>query len=507
MDAQLRTALLDVLRDWGRELEREIGTEGVFVFGSIVYKDGAQFNVATSDIDLVAVFPSNAVRTALLRVKWLENLRERKASLESKLAAILPRDKPGAPIVSLVPATTLELNANVHKDGARGFFSRNRFLGVLDGKLHGGLRYGDQLFLSDDLLMECLRFAQKKRNEFVAVSADGTGGLPSFGIGSDPAPKDVMRCAAMAAALNDDIEEPGVEFDTQKGLDLLSDELYALRSDNLYSNLQVAMSVRRGARGEPKPLSPSDLLRLAELIPDRALKTFEARQQKLPYLGDVHSTIEFSDRFRQAFPGVRKIQWFDQFADFKHRMNILLHEPLIYEDATPIWWFGDGNLPIQKFAEIEPDLFLMNIEELKITRVAAVPGKTYYQNFVYVECGPLEPTGLYKNSKEAAAEATVKGGFFAEEYGLLDTGGMITRAEYDDGAATIAGKPVDVIGRCQLRARYLTPYSFVIAAAQSPINNGSFDNRLRQHLRRILADENRIEDLAADVLKLPKRGW
>jgi hypothetical protein len=57
----------------------------------------------------------------------------------------------------------------------------------------------------------------------------------------------------------------------------------------------------------------------------------------------------------------------------------------------------------------------------------------------------------------------------------------------------------------ELRVRYTTPYNFVLAANGSPINNNSFDRRLRDILNAILLNGASIDVLSEEVLKLPKR--
>ena len=37
-----------------------------------------------------------------------------------------------------------------------------------------------------------------------------------------------------------------------------------------------------------------------------------------------------------------------------------------------MWWWRDGNLPIEQFNSLGDGLFLMNVEELSIRRVAAI---------------------------------------------------------------------------------------------------------------------------------------
>jgi hypothetical protein len=81
----------------------------------------------------------------------------------------------------------------------------------------------------------------------------------------------------------------------------------------------------------------------------------------------------------------------------------------------------------------------------------------------------------------------------------------VTRAEYDDGAAIIEGRPVDIRGRADLRARYVSPYNFLIAPFMSPINNKDFDYVLQSYLNRLLQGEDVFDQMRSDILRLPKR--
>ena len=58
MDTNLREVLLEVLKAWAAQVIGRIGSDGVLVFGSLVYRGREQFNAASSDVDLVLLFPS-----------------------------------------------------------------------------------------------------------------------------------------------------------------------------------------------------------------------------------------------------------------------------------------------------------------------------------------------------------------------------------------------------------------------------------------------------------------
>jgi predicted nucleotidyltransferase len=196
------------LASWATVVAKDIDTSGVYLFGSLIYRGGAQFG-SSSDVDLVVCFPSKAMDD-LTRRNWVEKLLGHKVRLEAELATILTSADPNKPLCSLVVLTPLDVEADIHKDGARGFFKENSFLNLLDDKEVKGLPSAGSREIKDRLAIEGLRFAQKKRNEFLAINAKGVGGLAPYQ-GDDPAPKDVMRNAAMAVHPRDPKADPSAQ--------------------------------------------------------------------------------------------------------------------------------------------------------------------------------------------------------------------------------------------------------------------------------------------------------
>jgi len=236
----------------------------------------------------------------------------------------------------------------------------------------------------------------------------------------------------------------------------------------------------------------------------------QTKADPLPSMNGRGSTVIFADRFAQAFPGVRGIDWFTDEEAIKTRLEVLLREPLVYSDGTPIWWWRDGNLHIESFKWQGDRLYLMDGAELLICKIAAVNPGPYYRSFVYVETEAMPPTGLYESTVEYIASVENEDshfGYYWEEYGLVDGIHLINRAKYDDGAAEIDGNLEDVRGRCEIRCRYVTPYNFVIASNGSPINNPEFDKTLKDILNAMLKKEASLDELANEVLRLPKRQY
>ena len=95
-------------------------------------------------------------------------------------------------------------------------------------------------------------------------------------------------------------------------------------------------------------------------------------------------------------------------------------------------------------------------------------------------------------------------GVYYEEYAIYK-GNIITRAEYDDRAAEIDGKIVNITSEAELRVRYLTTYNFVVCAEWCPINEGMFYDSVKSILDGILSGARTIEELVTLVEKAPEK--
>ncbi|MEQ8178163.1 MAG: hypothetical protein RIA10_07510 [Amphiplicatus sp.] len=499
--------ILDLLTKWAGSLTSSNGAGGVYVFGSLIYRNGAQFGPA-SDIDLVLLFPTK-LKTSEERLQWLQSLHAEKRTLENELAKALgrPADKP---ICSFVVPTAIEVEGNLHKDGSPAFFNSNRFLNLLTNKPTEGLPGSGTQPVADPLAQMCFRFAQKKRNQYLDVSGDGATAFADFDE-SDPLPKDIMRHAAMASALATPGYEKGAEYDIQAGLDFLTNKLYEARQTSPFMDeLHNRISIRRNARGKREAVSARDQAFLAEWIFDQAENALVAKARAKaaarPRLQE-HSTVFFAKRFGDAFPGVRGIASFEDAAEIKERLDILFKPPIKFENGSPIWMWRDGNIPIEGYQAGEPGFYLMGPWEFNITKLVAVGLPNYYQNFVYIETAAMPSVGVDGLTENMIAESVKHSGYCWEEYGLVDGEHAVRRAEYDDGSARINGKLQQISGRVELRIRQLAPYNFVLAASLSPINNSNFDRDFGVIMNGLLRGDNSVEELAKAIRQLPKNAF
>jgi len=226
------------------------------------------------------------------------------------------------------------------------------------------------------------------------------------------------------------------------------------------------------------------------------------------------STSLFSYRIASAFPGVRDIAWFNNPSKAIARLEILLKKPIRFSSSSrdyesdPIWWFrGSSDLYIDKFERINKTTVLMGIKQLKIKRIAAYHGDSYYLDFVYVETEAEKPTGLYNYNKDELAEYVKNRGYSSEEYGIITNflgwKRIIHRDEYEDGATVVRGKVKDA-SKAELRTRFTSKYNFIIAAKGSPFNSVKFRRESNMYFNGILSGKMSPNDLFDFMKKFNK---
>lgn len=264
---------------------------------------------------------------------------------------------------------------------------------------------------------------------------------------------------------------------------------------------------RRSTKAPPLNVVPTEQLESTEHQP--AVELVATTPELPPYLWSSAAEF-FAERFGSAFPGVRETTWFNG-QEAVERLAHLLKPPLTYKTSDngerhPIWWFGRGNLQIHFFKQLDGKTVLINCEEYKISRIAAVYSSSYKRLWAYVETEPMLATGLYPNTPQYLAKAQQEGKIYTEEYAIYAGKYKITRAEYDDGHAVISGKLTETSRDCKLRVRQLTPYNFVICPHDSPINSVHFDQEHESLLDDALKDPNGFQVLEARVRELPLRG-
>lgn len=216
----------------------------------------------------------------------------------------------------------------------------------------------------------------------------------------------------------------------------------------------------------------------------------------------------FDYRVGKAFPGVRGVKEFNNPKECVDRLEILLRNPLNRNKKNmtdPIWWLrGSSNNEISSFERLDSERFLMDGKQLKVKKIVVYSSLAYYKKFVYVETSPEEATGLYEEMTQEQIDYWVEQiGSYYEEYAIFN-GHLITRAEYDDGAAVIDGKVIDIENQACIRTRYLIPYNFIICAKWNPLNEAKHDSDVQKILYGILNGTHTIYDLVDYTEKLSR---
>lgn len=254
---------------WAQEVKQSLGAENIYVFGSLIHRDGEQFEAESSDIDLVVEIPTK-IRSEVEIVEWLENLKQQKQKLEQTLFILLKRNDPNDPIVSVLPVTKEELYFDIHKSKAPSFFSGNKFKCLFTDIVHDGIEGAKKKDIENDLVRQVIEFCQKNRNEFLSNTIHSDLRLLEWKVDDDVLPKALMRHSAMIS--DEAVSDPNGDqkFDLQIGLDHIYNSVYLRRHENArFKELHNWISVRRRARGDKdkiESLSQISHLFLSEVI-------------------------------------------------------------------------------------------------------------------------------------------------------------------------------------------------------------------------------------------------
>lgn len=222
------------------------------------------------------------------------------------------------------------------------------------------------------------------------------------------------------------------------------------------------------------------------------------------YAQMTENTEFFSQRFVAAFPGIREPVTYYSRREIDHRLGILLAPPLLARSgdavATPLWWSrGTEDMYLDQFYRLKPGVILLDKMELKVSKLMAVPGRAYWQCFVYVECQPMHPTGLYP--PRHGGRPVVRPEY--EEF-AVSRGRLFTRVQYDDGGYVRHGRVHGIKPKPQLRIRYLEPFNFLIISSGSPAHDRVVLGAVRHHLDQRLSGQISDNDLANWLLSLPR---
>jgi predicted nucleotidyltransferase len=239
----------------------------IYLFGSLIHKDGDQFDCQISDIDTICPFQPGS--NYLDRWRAVKKAEAPTSHLNLSFLKVLQRKDASEPIVSVVPVSDFELELGIHKDKSAQFFSHNKFFDISNEKT---APIGNEYKTGSPELegaIDAVRETQKYRNKVLAISPSGIRFCREYD-GPDVLPKALLRCAAQvrwAREINAKSDEQ--RFDVNEGLIYILQLLMARRNESQdVDDLLQHVTIRMGGRGKSAPLSQFDQLLLWEILAD-----------------------------------------------------------------------------------------------------------------------------------------------------------------------------------------------------------------------------------------------
>ncbi|CAJ6932826.1 Uncharacterised protein [Burkholderia pseudomallei] len=269
-------AVVELLRDWWKDVARELEVTELYLFGSAIYKNGAQFDASHSDLDLVTLMPMMA-KDAVTRLDWIRAVATKKKSLELQLLQALQRHHAGKPIVSFIPLAPEDLSADIHKSKVRHFFASNDFMRLSDGQILRGLPGSGSVELQQESISQALQFSQEIRAKYLSIPAAGVNKALEWSSDDEPIPKAVMRTTAQIAAHGEAHATQDERFDVNVGLQYFGSYVFQRRHDDeRYRKLSDWLAARSAGRGIRTDLSADMHLFMAEIIFDLAVSASDS---------------------------------------------------------------------------------------------------------------------------------------------------------------------------------------------------------------------------------------
>jgi len=289
----IKTEIIQLLKDWKVDLNKEIDSGRLFLFGSLINFDGKQFNSNKSDIDLIIEFPKDLTNAIAIR-NWLLILKKKKEILEQKLTFLMKKDSNSEEIVSLLPVTQIELSYNLHKSNVRNFFEINEFYEVeTDLSEKGSVLFPPQK-LESELMIQAIESTQKVRNDFLKNSAIYDFKKLDWAEEDRAIPKELARhCAKIKASISGEIFNADA-LNLSLGVDFLKSLLSDKRDNSEIYELYCWVDSRTNGSSivaDSKLLAQENHLLFYEIVFEKILEILPTIMKK----ETSQLTIEFSE--------------------------------------------------------------------------------------------------------------------------------------------------------------------------------------------------------------------
>lgn len=267
---------IDALHAWATRIVGREGVNGAYLFGSLVNQGGAHFDPSSSDVDIILLLSDSL--DAEKRVACLKWLREAKVELEVRLMQILKRQGDHQ-LCSIVPVTTVEIAAGIHKGGNSRILYSTPTVDLADLVSYPSVVAATGLSKTNatEDTRTVIQSCQAVRSKYLSVSANGSA---AFAISDDlalAAPKDLLRNLALATSKPDDASDEAIYI--SNGVVALTDLVGDKRdTSDLRRAIFTWMGPRIGAKGVKQPISDGHYLVLYEDTFDLAADQIEAAE-------------------------------------------------------------------------------------------------------------------------------------------------------------------------------------------------------------------------------------
>lgn len=294
----LKTEIISLLKNWKDEVNKEIETGRLFLFGSLINYGGRQFNPLKSDVDLIIEFPKNLTNAIEIK-NWLIILKRHKQSLEQKLTFLIKKETNNQEIVSLIPISEIELKFHLHKSGARNFFEINEFYNIENDTVEKGEDLFKFEHIENELIIQAIELSQKVRNDFLKNCAILDFKKLEWLEDDRAIPKDLARHSAKIKSLEDGEIFNADSLNTSLGLDFLKNITSSFRNIHEIYNLYCWIDSRTNGSSDfsntSKVLSQEEHLLLYELLFQKILEVIP----KIKTESKTESKTEFAESHKE----------------------------------------------------------------------------------------------------------------------------------------------------------------------------------------------------------------
>ncbi|TCJ85803.1 UNVERIFIED_ORG: serine/threonine-protein kinase [Bacillus cereus] len=194
----------------------------------------------------------------------------------------------------------------------------------------------------------------------------------------------------------------------------------------------------------------------------------------------INNLKKYDDILRYCFPGKRGLIETDD----KLKIEKVLKQLNTFSKDNNLWWTkGRGDMPIEKFEQLDEDTWLMDYTEIQIEKMWALKDSySLDHQFILIKTKAMSNFNIYEGEASYREEAA----WFMDRY--------ISRDEYDDGVADIDGESVILEGRADLRVRNLETQYYFIASCSHPVILPENNAIVSEVYEKLLATNNFEQD-------------